>query len=495
MRNDIYRTRLAKSMDKRVLKFLSSLNEDNWILEEDIIGTEAHSIMLYEQNILSLSEIKKILKSLNKIKIEMNKKIINKHSNKFEDIHPLIEKLIIDDVGMDIGGKIHTGRSRNDQVCVDLRLRIRKEIIMLSKILFNLLDILIPISKSSKKTYMPLYTHFQKAQLGVFSHYINNYNLQILRMIERLYEVFQRVNLNPLGACAIGATSINIDRERTAELLGFENNIYNSIDAISSRDYIYESLTLLSLCSLQFSRIAEDLLIWSTKEFDFINIDEGFCSVSSVMPQKKNPDSLELIRGKCSKLSSNVMNAALLLKALPTGYFRDLQELKPILEDSFSKIKAIIDILAGIFSTIKINNNKMKSSIKNSYILALDLAELMVNELKIPFRKAHNMVGLIVKESNHLEDLFDIKIINNKIKEHIGSDFILIKESMDYLKDFNLILKRRDIIGSPSEKQINITLKMIEKEKNKLLDLFISKQKELEKSTQLRKNLIQKLLS
>ncbi len=283
---DIYRYGLKGPLDKEVLNFLTSLKEDAWIAEEDIIGTEVHNIMLHEQNILTKNEIKMILNALEKIK----DKILNKQfklDDNFEDIHPLIEKLIIDEIGLEIGGKIHTGRSRNDQVSVDIRLKIRNELNYVSKTFFELFDVLFTLSKNSINYYMPLYTHLQRGQLGVIAHYFNNYIAQIIRSIKRIEETFKRININPLGACAIGGTSININRERTAELLGFEGIIENSIDAISSRDYIFETLSCLSLISIQFSRIAEDLLIWSSKEFNFIELDDRYCSVSSVMPQKK----------------------------------------------------------------------------------------------------------------------------------------------------------------------------------------------------------------
>ncbi|MHA2401082.1 MAG: argininosuccinate lyase, partial [Promethearchaeota archaeon] len=293
MGKDIYRTRIEAPLNKKVLKFLSSLKEDLWIAEEDIIGTEVHNIMLFEQGILSKNEIKMILTSLENIRNKLLNNQLELDEN-FEDIHPFIEKCIIDEIGIEVGGKIHTGRSRNDQVSVDIRLKIRNELNEMSKMLFELSNVLLTQSKSAINIFMPLYTHLQRGQLGVFSHYLNNYIAQILRSLERVEEVYNRNNFNPLGACAIGGTSINIDRKRTAELLGFQGVIENSIDAISSKDYILETLMCLSLISLQFSRISEDLLLWSSKEFDFIELDDEFCSVSSVMPQKKNPDTLEL---------------------------------------------------------------------------------------------------------------------------------------------------------------------------------------------------------
>jgi len=230
MPKDLFRTRLDSPLDKRALKFISSLKEDLWIAEEDIIGTEVHDIMLFEQNLLNKSEIKKILISLEDLKEKILTNQIELNEN-FEDIHPFIEQSVIDKIGIEIGGKIHTGRSRNDQISVDLRLKIRKELNNITKELLFLFDILIDVSNKNINTYMPLYTHLQRGQLGVFSHYINNYLAQILRSLGGIEDIYKRVNKNPLGACAIGGTSIGINRFRTTELLGFDGIIYNSIDA------------------------------------------------------------------------------------------------------------------------------------------------------------------------------------------------------------------------------------------------------------------------
>ncbi|MHA1471625.1 MAG: argininosuccinate lyase [Promethearchaeota archaeon] len=365
MPKDLFRTRLDTPLDKKALNFISSLKEDLWIAEEDILGTEAHDIMLFEQSLLNNTEIKKILISLEEIRDKILTDQIELDEN-FEDIHPFIEQSVIDRIGIEIGGKIHTGRSRNDQISVDLRLKIRKELNVITKELFTLFDVLLDVSKKNIDTYMPLYTHLQKGQLGVFSHYINNYIAQILRSLERIEEIYKRVNKNPLGACAIGGTSININRLRTAELLGFDGIVYNSIDAVSSRDYIFETIMGLSSLAIHFSRIAEDLIIWSTSEFSFIELDSAYCSVSSVMPQKKNPDTLELIRSKSSKIISNLFNALMVVKSIPTGYFRDFQDLKPLLKSSFELISSIIEMFTGIFSTLKVNKINLNKAVDES---------------------------------------------------------------------------------------------------------------------------------
>jgi argininosuccinate lyase len=494
MGKDLYRDRLKVPLDKEVLDFISSLKDDLWIVDEDIIGTEVHNIMLYEQNILTKDEIKSILIFLERLKEKFHKDQIELDNN-FEDIHPFIEKCVIDEIGIDIGGKIHTGRSRNDQVSVDIRLKIRSGLNLISKGLINLLDVFLNLSKKSIDHFIPLYTHFQRGQLGVFAHYVNNYIAQILRTLERIEEIYHRINLNPLGACAIGGTSINISRERTAELLGFEGIVNNSIDAISSRDYIYEPLMCLSLLAVQFSRISEDLLIWSSKEFGFIELDDQFCSVSSVMPQKKNPDTLELIRSKSSKVISNLFTASTMIKAIPTGYFRDFQELKPLLRNSFETLISIVNIFIGIISSIKLIRERMLEAVNNSYILALDLAELLVQEKNIPFRQSHSIVASLIKESKNPNDLFNKEKLNKAITAITNEQIEISDDFIKNLRDLNSCLNKRTSQGSPSKKEIEKTIKSLEEKKEKLANLYENRIERIQKVKNSLKQLINELTS
>ncbi|MFX1278613.1 MAG: argininosuccinate lyase [Promethearchaeota archaeon] len=494
MGKNFYRTRLGTPLEYDALEFVSSLKEDVWLFEEDIIGTQVHDIMLYEQKILSETEIKIILPALEKIKKQIKNGHITLEKN-FEDIHPFIEKVVIDEIGIDIGGKMHTGRSRNDQIAVDLRLKIRKELNHISEDLFSLVEILFILSKNNIISYLPLYTHLQRGQLGVFSHYINNYIAQILRSLKRIEEIYNRINRNPLGACAIGGTSININRVRTSELLGFDGIVYNSIDAISSRDYIYETLMVLSLLAIQFSRIAEDLIVWSSKEFNFIEIADEYCSVSSVMPQKKNPDTVELIRSRCSKVISNLFNAAITIKAIPTGYFRDFQDLKILLQHSFSQVDSMINMFKGIFSTITVNKKIMKSSIDESYILALDLAELLVKEYNIPFRQSHEIVALLVKNSEKPEELLKKEKIEKYILDVLNKKLTISENIIQTLKNLDLCLEKRISQGSPSEKEIKKDIGILTNKKDSLHKIFSERIEMIKKADNLRGEIIKKLIS
>ena len=493
MPKDLFRTRLDTPLDKKALKFISSLKEDLWIAEEDIIGTEVHDIMLFEQNLLTEGEIKKILTSLEDIREKLLTNQIELNEN-FEDIHPFIEQKVIDKIGIEIGGKIHTGRSRNDQISVDLRLKIRKELNVITKELFTLFDVLLDVSKKNIDTYMPLYTHLQKGQLGVFSHYINNYIAQILRSLERIEEIYKRVNKNPLGACAIGGTSISINRLRTTELLGFDGIVYNSIDAVSSRDYIFETIMGLSSLAVHFSRIAEDLIIWSTSEFSFIELDSAYCSVSSVMPQKKNPDTLELIRSKSSKIVSNLFNALMVVKSIPTGYFRDFQDLKPLLKSSFELISSIIEMFTGIFSTLIVNKINLNKAVNGSFILALDLAELLVQNYNIPFRQSHKIVALLVKNSEKPEDMLNKEKIEKYIFEVINKETKISDNLIQSLGKLDLCLERRTSKGSPAQKEVKLYIHELKKNKEALHNLFLEKLKIIKSSKVLREKIIKNLL-
>lgn len=494
MGKNLYRTGLNSPLNNEALKFLSSLKEDLWIIEEDIIGTEVHDIMLYEQKILNKNEIRKILLTLESIKIKiLNNQI--KVDESFEDIHPYIEKSVIDEIGIEIGGKIHTGRSRNDQISLDLRLKIRKELNRISKELFALFEIFLNLSNNNINLFIPLYTHLQRGQLGVFSHYINNYIAQILRTLERIEEIYNRVNKNPLGACAIGGTSININRLRTSELLGFDGLVYNSIDAISSRDYIYETLMGLSLLAIQFSRIAEDLIIWSTKEFDFIELDDRFCSVSSVMPQKKNPDTVELIRSKSSKVVSNLFSSSMIIKSIPTGYFRDFQDLKMILKNSFDLVISIVEMFKGIFSTLNLKKEKMREAIDESFIQALDLAEILVQEYNIPFRKSHIIVAQLVKNSEKPEDMLNKENIEEAIYKIQNKKVNLSENLIQSLKNLDLCLGKRISKGSPSKKEVLLNIDILNKRKESLFKLYLDRIENIEKAKSLRGDIIKDLKS
>ncbi|MCP4761477.1 MAG: argininosuccinate lyase [archaeon] len=436
---------------EEVLPFLSSLNEDKWILEEDVIGSIVHVIMLKKQDIINLKDAQLILKELISIfnSIKNNNFKINPD---FEDIHPFIESIIIEKIGIECGGKIHSARSRNDQVALDIRLKIRKELIILLKCLLELMDNMIKLAEKSVDFYCPLYTHLQRAQLGTFAHFIINYCYQILRIMKKVIFCCQDINYNPLGACAIGGTSFPIDRKFTSELLGFNGEITNSIDAVSSRDFVIFPMMILTLIADCFSRISEDFIIWSSKEFNFIEIDDGYASVSSAMPQKKNPDTLELIKGKMGRIYGGLTHLLFMSKGTPSGYVRDFQESKVPLKEAFETMKYATKILTGVMSTIKLNKENMNRAVEHSMILSLDLAEFLAKNTELSFREGHSLVGALVKKYHTKEKIFNKDNIK-KISEEIFNKSIIIKQiDLNLLKNPEYALDIRISLGSPSKK-------------------------------------------
>jgi argininosuccinate lyase len=291
---------------------------------------------------------------------------------------------------------MHTARSRNDQVVLDIRMKIRDDINEICSTLASLMQGLLERAKESKQVPMPMYTHLQQAQIGTFSHFLLSYAYALMRDMERLYLVYHRINQSPLGACAIGGSSIAIDRKRTAMLLGFDSIIKNSIDATSSRDAFLEYVSTLAILTSTLGRIAEDFIIWSTTEFGYIELAEPYTSTSSAMPQKKNPDPLELARSKAAIVTSNLMSMLGIVKALPSGYSRDLQDIKAPLLGASAITLDTIKIMDRVVRSLQINKERMQQAARTSYAIALDIAEQLVMQNKIPFRTAHKIVGALV---------------------------------------------------------------------------------------------------
>jgi argininosuccinate lyase len=378
-------------MEDDVLRFLSSMQHDQPILYYDIIGSEAHSIMLHEKGHVTLAELKKILSALEAAR--KNPSAIEAEGA--EDIHEALEAFVIKQAGMEAGGKMHTARSRNDQVVLDIRMKVRDDINQLCASLVGLIDGLLARAQESKDAIMPLYTHMQQGQLGTFSHFMIAYADALLRDLERIYNTFGRINQSPLGACAIGGTSIDIDRKRTAVLLGFDGLVKNSVDATTSRDSFVEYMANLSILSATMSRMAEDLIIWSTAEFGFIELADQYSSTSSAMPQKKNPDPLELTRAKAAVVAGKLVAVLGIVKGLPSGYSRDLQDLKPQLLEASSMAIDTVRVMDGVIRTLSVKKERMLAVSRESHAIALDVAERLVAEKGVPFRSAHKIVGAL----------------------------------------------------------------------------------------------------
>ena len=432
---------------------MTSINEDYEILYYDILGSEAHSIMLYEIGFLTLIDLKKILHGLEEVK--KNPDVLSTDS--YEDIHEALEAFIIQKAGDRSGGKMHTGRSRNDQVVLDIHMKIREDINNICTVIIDLIDSLLKKAAENIETIMPMYTHLQQAQIGTFSHFLLSYVDALFRDMDRLIIAYGRVNKSTLGACAVGGTSINIDRNKTADLLGFHGIVINSIDATHSRDTLIEFATALCILITTFARIAEDIIIWSTVEFGYIDISDKYSSTSSAMPQKKNPDTMELVRAKASTAIGNIITMFSIVRSLPSGYSRDLQDLKPALWRTSSVALESTKIMNSVIKSIEVHKERMKEVADNSYAISLDIAEQLVMRKGIPFRSAHKVIGALVERAANKNNIA-LKMLRKEDVEaalkKIGSD-LQPDEVMQIIRDMtpNKALELRVSLGSPNPKQ------------------------------------------
>ena len=433
----MYRSRLDTDLSDITLDYVSSINDDSEIAFYDIVGSQAHVLMLFQNNIITKIDAKKILVALENLKKEKFDS-----SSGAEDIHELIESLVIKKAGMASGGKMHTARSRNDQVVLDIRMKIRDDINIICNCLLDTIESLISVAKNHQKTIMPLYTHLQQAQAGLFSHYLLAHADVLTRDFQRLYNTFERVNQSPLGAGPVGGTSIPIDRHSTAKMLGFDDVIENSIDATSTRDFVAEYVAMISILMTNLSKIAEDFILWSTSEFSFIELADEFTSPSSVMPQKKNPDILELTRGKTAEIIGNLTAILSTIKGLASGYGRDLQQIKSSIW-STSKISiSTLLIFKSILLTLKVNEKQMKKVTETSNLIALDIAEKLVQE-GIPFRITHKISGVLAQLAHQSKKpiskltLSEIKksVVGTNVDSKIVSKIISTTTVVSSLKD------------------------------------------------------------
>jgi argininosuccinate lyase len=427
----MYRSRFTENLDEHTLDYLSSISEDKEIAVYDIWGSQAHTIMLYENKMITRKEASKILSSLEKLKKE-NLSI----KSDSEDIHELIESIVIKRTGKYVGGKMHTARSRNDQVSLDIRMKIRDDINTICSCILDMIETLVTLAEKNKETIMPLYTHLQQAQTGYFSHYLLAFVDALFRDLDRFYATYGRVNESPLGAGPVGGTSLPIDRQSTAKMLGFKGLIENSIDATSTRDFVAEYVAQIAILMTNLSRLAEDFIIWSTSEFSFIELSDKFASTSSVMPQKKNPDILELTRGKTAQIIGYLMAILSNIKGLPSGYGRDLQQVKTLIWPSSKIAISTLLVNTAMLKTIKVNKHKMKKAIDSGYSISLDIAERLVKK-GIPFRTAHMIVGHLVQTSSNLKKPLS-SLSLNEIKKSLRKQKMNPKELYEIIQSMTI---------------------------------------------------------
>jgi len=386
--------RFTQPTDKFVEEFTASISFDQRLYRYDIQGSIAHARMLAKQNIISAKEAEQIVYGLNEIRDEIDAGKF-RFSIALEDIHMNIEKRLIERIGP-VGGKLHTGRSRNDQVAVDIRLYLRDEIDTVAGYLVKLQDSLLAQAENNLDVIMPGYTHLQTAQPVLFAHHMLAYREMFQRDAGRLTDLRRRMNQLPLGAGALAGTTFPIDREWVAEQLGFDGVTRNSLDSVSDRDFALEFCSFASILMMHLSRLSEELILWSSADFHFIDLSDAFCTGSSIMPQKKNPDVPELVRGKTGRVYGNLISLLTLMKSLPLAYNKDMQEDKEPLFDTLDTVKGSLKIFADLIAEMKVRADNMRVAAARGFSTATDVADYVVRK-GIPFREAHEIVGKTVR--------------------------------------------------------------------------------------------------
>ncbi len=445
---------LRKGPSKLLETINVSINVDQRLYNEDIEASIAHTKMLAKQKIITNKDKVLIISGLNKILKEIKKGKVN-FKKELEDIHMNIENLLQKKIGS-VAGKLHTARSRNDQVITDLKLWIKKHSIDLDRESKSFQKSLINIAKKNTNTIMPGYTHLQIAQPISLAFHLIAYVEMIGRDRGRLADCINRLNQNPLGSGAIAGTSFNIDRKMTTKLLNFKEPTINSLDTVSDRDFVVEFIFVLSLFGVHLSRIAEEIILWSSQQYNFISLSDDIATGSSIMPQKKNPDGAELVRSKAATVISNLNNLLVILKGLPLGYNKDLQEDKKLIFDSFDTVKLCIEVIKEIVEKVKFNKNEMQKAVDDSNSTATDLANWLVINLNYTFREAYKLTGKIVsfcnKKNRNLDQL--------TLKELKKFDKNINYSAINVLSSINSI-KNKKSFGGTSPQSVNKSIQYV----------------------------------
>ncbi len=445
----------SKPLDESVNDFNSSLRFDKRLYKYDIEGSIAHATMLSVQGILTKDEEYQIVEALSQILVDIDGGKVSFDCD-LEDIHTFVEKLLISRIG-EVGKKLHTARSRNDQVALDVRMYVKEQTELFLKKIISLEKILLSLAKKYKSTIMPGYTHLQRAQPVTFAHHLGAYIEMFKRDFERLSDAYKRVNVLPLGAGALATGPHDIDRYKTAELLGFNGICLNSMDAVSDRDFTIEILSVLSIIMMHLSRFCEEIILWASREFQFIKIDDAYSTGSSLMPQKKNPDIAELIRGKTGRVYGDLMALLTTMKSLPLAYNKDMQEDKEPLFDAFDTVELCLTIFPKMLENITVNGDNMLKACNEGFLNATDVADYLVKK-GVPFRDAHEASGKAVRycieNGKTLDTMFieDYKKINDLFEEDLY-EAISIENSV----------KSRKVIGGPAPEAVEKVIMINEK--------------------------------
>lgn len=453
--------RFSKEVDSKVNAFNSSIAFDARMYKQDIAGSIAHATMLGEQGIISMEDSLTLIGGLKEILADIESGALVFDPNA-EDIHMFIEAELTKRLG-DVGKRLHTSRSRNDQVALDIRLYLRDEIKEIKKLIKELIETLCKIAKEHADTIMPGYTHLQRAQPITFGHHLMAYAQMLLRDIERLNDTEKRMNVCPLGSCALAGTTYNIDRQRTSSLLGMNEPMANSLDGVSDRDFCIELASALSICMMHLSRFSEEIIMWCSWEFKFIELDDAFSTGSSIMPQKKNPDVTELIRGKTARVIGDNMTLLTMMKGLPLAYNKDMQEDKEAIFDAVDNIKLCLVTFIPMLDTMRVLKDNMRKAAAKGFINATDCADYLVKK-GMPFRTAYKITGglvaLCISKNTTLEEL---PLDDYKAASELFDNDVYAAISLE------TCVKERKSYGGPSPESV---LAQIELTKKKLGEIY-----------------------
>ncbi|WP_167955850.1 argininosuccinate lyase [Anaerosporobacter faecicola] len=438
--------RFTKETNQLVHNFNASISFDQKFYKQDIAGSIAHVTMLAKQGILTNDEKKSIVNGLEGILTDLDNGTLQIDGT-HEDIHSFVEANLIERVG-DAGKKLHTGRSRNDQVALDMKLYTRDEILEIKTLVKSLLSELNTIMKDHTETFMPGFTHLQKAQPITLAHHMGAYFEMFKRDYSRLTDIYTRMNYSPIGSGALAGTTYPLDRAYTAELLNFAGPTMNSMDSVADRDYLIELLSALSTIMMHLSRFCEEIIIWNSNEYQFVEIDDAYSTGSSIMPQKKNPDIAELVRGKTGRVYGALVSLLTTMKGLPLAYNKDMQEDKELTFDAIDTVKGCISLFTGMISTMKFNKSVMEASAKNGFTNATDAADYLVNH-GVPFRDAHGIVGqLVLYCINKNISLDDMSIEEFKAISPVFEEDVYEAISLE------TCVNKRNTIGAPGKEMM-----------------------------------------
>ena len=454
--NKVWGGRFREKTDKIADSFNASISFDRRLFSQDIAGSMAHCRMMAKQEIISEEEASQILDALTEIEREMASGEFSFHEDQ-EDIHTAVEKALIEKIGI-IGEKLHTGRSRNDQVSLDLRLYVREVIEKVRLLISEMQKVLIGLAEKNIDLILPGYTHLQRAQPVLLSHHLMAYVEMLKRDRQRLQENFTRVNILPLGSAALAGATFKLDRDMVAKELGFEAISDNSMDAVSDRDFVLEFLFASSTLMMHLSRLSEEIVIWSTQEFDFIKLPDELCTGSSIMPQKKNPDLPELIRGKTGRVYGHLMALLTTMKGLPLTYNKDMQEDKQSLFDTIDTVEQCLMVMTRLLKKLSFNKKVMRKAVDNGYLVATDMADYLVGR-GLTFRKAHRIVGEMV-----LYAMEQNKELNQLTPDEMISFSKKIENDVYAWLDPAQCVKRRNLPGGTAPEQVKKYLKKAKKE-------------------------------